>query len=442
MDKKQVHFEALGYEPLRMKPAHFASGFFIALSDEVYANELLNKVAVTTANKGLLEEYTPEEVLARLRKGKLIAESMTLADVELLRIQVNGVVNNDAAMYPAFRPYRPKGNDYTFISPRVLTTAHRTDGYAGHFVATVLAATTAGREVLDFARAVSAESPGTLERFVGPLLPDGEAEPSRLAQTYESGYGELTPTRISHIAGEMRTPTDALARLCENLADYGHYRRIRYLVLGLLAWLMNYLLGIAAVRAVDPLLLFDFVGERDGPIRSQSQTCYARLRETVRRTYRDLAVAGRFSADPVGERVFARQNREDEDDFRFLEQHFGDLALRMGYAQPRASRVPQKHFELQSDTLRTLMLSILHHEAASAITFEDLCAQLRDTWSIVVGGVGTDAETLRQQGYFGFDEADLQRNAVAFANRLKSLNLAVEPSDGLVLCSRDVGEVL
>ena len=150
MDKKQVHFEALGYEPLRMKPAHFASGFFIALSDEVYANELLNKVAVTTANKGLLEEYTPEEVLARLRKGKLIAESMTLADVELLRIQVNGVVNNDAAMYPAFRPYRPKGNDYTFISPRVLTTAHRTDGYAGHFVATVLAATTAGREVLDF----------------------------------------------------------------------------------------------------------------------------------------------------------------------------------------------------------------------------------------------------------------------------------------------------
>ena len=47
MDKKQAHFEAFGYEPLRMKPAHFASGFFISLAEEVYANELLNKVAVS-----------------------------------------------------------------------------------------------------------------------------------------------------------------------------------------------------------------------------------------------------------------------------------------------------------------------------------------------------------------------------------------------------------
>ena len=347
MDKKQAHFEALGYEPLRMKPAHFASGFFMALSDEVYPNELLNKVAVTKANKGLLEGYAPEEVLARLRKDKLIAETMTQADVELLRIQVNGVVNNDAAMYPAFKPYRPKGNDYTFISPRVLTMAQRTDGYAGHFVATVLAATSTGREALEFARAVSAESPGTLEHFVSPLLPDGGGEPARLAETYESSYGELTPARISHIAGEMQTQTDALARLCRNLDDHGPYRQIRYLVLGLLAWLMSHLLRIVAVRAVDPLLLFDFLREKDGPVRSQSQTCYARLRETVRNAYRDLAAAGRFSADPVAERVFARRNREEEDDFRFLEQHFGDLALRMGYAQPRASRVPQKHFELQ-----------------------------------------------------------------------------------------------
>ena len=442
MDKKQAHFEALGYEPLRMKPAHFASGFFIALIGEVYPNELMNKVAVTKANKGLLDEYTPEAILDRLRREELIAKSMTQADVELLRIQVNGLVNNDDAMYPAFKPYRPKGNDYTFISPRLLTRAHRTDGYAGHFVATVLAATAAGSAVLDFAREVSTESPGALERFLNPLLADDEGEPLRLVETYESDYGELTPTRISQIAGEMQTQTEALARLCENLVDYGHYRRIRYLVLGLLAWLMSYLLRTAAVRAADPLLLFDFLGEKDGPIRSQSQTCYARLRETVRRAYRDLAEAGRFSVDPIAKRVFARRNREEEHDFRFLEQHFGDLALRMGYAQPRASRVPQKHFELQPDTLRALMLSILHHDVASAITFDDVCDGLRATWGFVVGGAGTDSETLQQQGYFGFDEADLQRNAVAFAERLKSLNLAVEPSDGLILCSRDIGEVL
>ena len=71
-----------------------------------------------------------------------------------------------------------------------------------------------------------------------------------------------------------------------------------------------------------------------------------------------------------------------------------------------------------------------------------VCDRLRATWSIVIGGSGNDAETLRKQGYFGFDEADLQCNAAAFVERLKSLNLAIEPSDGLILCSRDIGEVL
>ena len=442
MKKKQAHFEALGYEPLRMKPAHFASGFFIALTDEVYFNELLNKVAVTKTTKGLIEGYAPEAILKRLRNEGRIKENMTQADVELLRMQVNGVVNNDNAMYAAFPPYRPKGNDYTFISPRVLTKDNRTDGYAGHFVAAVLTATDEGIAILDFAREVAAEPPSTLERFVNPLLADGVAEPSRLAERYERDYGDLTPDRIDEVAQHMRTQTQALVRLCKNLRGYSHYRRIQYIILGLLAWLMSYLLRTAAGPVTSPLLLFDFVGNKDGPIRSQSQTCYARLRETVQRTYLNFADAGRFSTDPVVEKVFARRNQQDENDFRFLEEHFRDLALRMGYAQPRATRVPRKHFELQPDTLRTLMLSVLGDDAGIPTTFDEVCDGLHNTWSIVVGNDFTDSEKLRQAGYFGFDEADLQRNAVAFAERLKSLNLAFEPSDGLVLCSRDVGELL
>ena len=129
---------------------------------------------------------------------------MTQADVELLRVQVNGVVNNDDAMFPAFRPYRPKGNDYTFISPRVLTNANRTDGYAGHFVATVLAATDTGKAVFEFASSVADEPPGTLERFVNPLLADHEAESSGLAEKYESDYGELEATRVGQIAAQMQ----------------------------------------------------------------------------------------------------------------------------------------------------------------------------------------------------------------------------------------------
>jgi hypothetical protein len=138
MNKQTAHFQAFGYEPLRMKPAHFASGFFIALTGEVFANQLLNQVAVIHANKGLLEDYRSEVLTERLKADGLIAPTMQQAAVELLRVQVNGVVNNDDAMYPAFKPYRPKGNDYTFISRRILTVEDRTDGFAGFFVASVL----------------------------------------------------------------------------------------------------------------------------------------------------------------------------------------------------------------------------------------------------------------------------------------------------------------
>ena len=207
-----------------------------------------------------------------------------------------------------------------------------------------------------------------------------------MAEHYGGEYGVFEQTRLAKVAEAMHGQTEALARLCENLVDYSHYLRVRYFVVGLLAWLMAHILRTATVLAAEPLLLFDFVGDKDGPIRSQSRTCYARSRERVRGAYVDLASAGHFSEDPVEGGVFVRKNRENENDFKFLEQHFGDLALRMGYAQPRASRVPQKHFEFQPDTLRALMLSILDHDAGRAITFDEVCGELLATWRIVVGG--------------------------------------------------------
>ena len=443
MTKRQAHFQAFGYEPLRMKPAHFASGFFLALTDQAYANQLLNEVAVTKVNRGLLGGYTSEDVVKKLAAEDLIAGTMTQADVELLRIQVNGVVNNDAAMYPAFSPYRPKGNDYTFISPRLLTNANRTDGFAGFFVFTVLGATDSGKTVLAFARDLVAEPSGTLERLVEPLQADDDPERQDLGDKYEVQFGQLTPARIRAIANDMRSETDALRRMCANLEDYSHYKKIRYYILGLLAWLTGYLLKTAVYGLPKtPLLFFDFLGEKDSRIRMQSQACYARLRESVRRSYTEFALRGRFDPDPIAAGLFVRKSRKDENDFRFLESHFGDLALRMGYAQPRASRVSQKHFELQPDTLRVLMLSVLDGDAGSAITIDEVCEQLGKIWNIVIGGLGTDLEALRDQGYFGFDEEDLRSNTIAFSERLKRLNLAFEPSDGLVLCSKDIGEVL
>ena len=441
--KRQAHFQAFGYEPLRMKPAHFASGFFIALTGQVYANELLNKVAVIRANKGLQQGYTAEDVLAKLQAAELVARTMTQADVELLRVQINGVVNNDAAMYPAFHPYRPMGNDYTFISPRVLTTANRTDGFAGLFVFTILGETASGRAVLDAGRALASEPQGALEQLVEPLFDDEVPETPELQESYEREFGVLGQTRIDAVAADMQAETEALQRLCANIQSYSHYKKIRYYVLGLLAWLMSYMLKTASPgQSGTPLLFFDFVGRKDGRIRSQSQACYARIRETVRRSYTEFAASDRLDPDPVAAGLFSRKNRPEDTDFRFLETHFSDLALRMGYAQPRASRVPQKHFELQPDTLRVLMLSILDTGGGSAVTLDDVCGRLGETWSVVVGALGTDLETLRDQDYFGFDEEDLRHNTAAFSRHLKSLNMAFEPSDGLVLCSTDIGEVL
>ena len=443
MTKRQAHFQAFGYEPLRMKPAHFASGFFIALTGQVYANELLNKVAVIRANRGLLQGYTAEDVLAELQADELVAQTMTQADVELLRVQVNGVVNNDAAMYPAFRPYRPKGNDYTFISPRVLTTANRTDGFAGLFVFTILGETASGMAVLDAGRALAAEPQGTLEQLVEPLLEDEDPETRELLESYERDFGVLDQTRITGIAADMQAETDALQRLCANMQGYSHYKKIRYYVLGLLAWLMSYMLKTASPEQSEtPLLFFDFMSEKDGRIRSQSQACYARLRETVRRSYSEFAASGRFDPDPITAGLFSPKTRPEDTDFKFLETHFSNLALRMGYVQPRASRVPQKHFELQPDTLRILMLSILDVDAGNAITLDGACERLGETWRVVVGGLGSDLAALRDQDYFGFDEEDLRHNTAAFSQHLKSLNMAFEPSDGLVLCSTDIGEVL
>lgn len=441
--KRKAHFQAFGYEPLRMKPAHFASGFFIALTGQVYLNEILNKVAVIKANKGLREGYKAENVLKMLQDDLLVAQKMTQADVELLRTQVNSVVNNDSAMFPAFRPYGPKGNDYTFISPHVLTTANRTDGYAGHFVLSILDETNSGKAVLETGLALASETEGVLEQFIKPLLKNEESVTRDLKEDYECNFGVLDQARIVEIVTHMQKETEALQRLCANMEYYSHYKKIRCYVIGLLAWLMSYLVKTASSKANDtPLLFFDFMGQKGGRTRSQSQACYARLREIVRRSYTDFAVSGRFDFDPIEEGLFNRKNRPEETDFSFLETHFGDLALRMGYAQPRASRVKEKHFELQPDTLRVLMLSILDNHAKRAIPLEKVCDQLRSTWGIVIGACDSDLEDLQSQGYFGIDEEDLRHNSTAFSRHLISLNMAFEPSDGLVLCSTDIGEVL
>ena len=88
------------------------------------------------------------------------------------------------------------------------------------------------------------------------------------------------------------------------------------------------------------------------------------------------------------------------------------------------------------------MLSILNKEAHKALTLTEVCKKLGTVWGVILGGQSEDLTALNNQGYHGFDEEDLRANVLAFAERIKSLNLAVEPSDGLILCATDVGGIL
>ena len=44
--ERRVHGAILGYQPLRMKPVHFATSFLLALTGRYYRLEYLNKASV------------------------------------------------------------------------------------------------------------------------------------------------------------------------------------------------------------------------------------------------------------------------------------------------------------------------------------------------------------------------------------------------------------
>src|SRR5689334_2488546 len=116
MSKELVHFAALGYQPFRMKPVHFAAGFFLSVSEHRYELEPLNKVAVIKHNTGLRGDYTHERVLEALKEEQLLDGAVKESELKTLRIQLNGVVGNDDAIYGSFKPYsKPPGVAYTMV---------------------------------------------------------------------------------------------------------------------------------------------------------------------------------------------------------------------------------------------------------------------------------------------------------------------------------------
>ncbi len=426
MSKQKVHFSAFGYEPSRMKPVHFATGFFLSLIEKHYKLELLNKTAVIKHKDGLKDDYSHDNLLNKFVDLNIIYNTFSQESLKMLRVQFNGIFDNDNAMFPIYPPYSSFGNDYTIISDRFLTSQRRKDGYAGYLVHQILKRSIPGNQVLSFALKCITNHDTPLEKLATPILDDVN-DVVDWDNQYPRIFGDLSDERLDFISQLMEEQTNALALMCDNLEQgFSHHTKLRYLIIALCSWLFLYIQKYGGDQ--KPLLFMDFTGGDNRRLRTASRNSFSRQREYFYESYRSLNHNGKLDCDEDD------YNLIEPSGFKFLDEHFSDLAVRIGFAQPRAPQVKFKHFELQPDTIRIFLMSII--KPGDLLDFETVSIKLRDIWGVCMGACADDQIILRNYGIMSLDiDEDLDPNTKAFINILKQMNLAVEPSDGLVICS-------
>ena len=79
-----------------------------------------------------------------------------------------------------------------------------------------------------------------------------------------------------------------------------------------------------------------------------------------------------------------------------FDEFFRELTLRSGVAQPRASRIASKHFELQPETLRVAVLSVIPLSEGMIPITESL-ERFYKTWGLCFGGRPEDATLLEKK---------------------------------------------
>lgn len=432
MTKSEVFHQAFGYELNSIKPVHLVNGFFLALTGSHYSLEWLNKLAVVSHKRGLTGDYEASQLKQRLAdEHDALTPNMDLGALNCLRFQTNAIVANDDAVYAAFDNYSAFGNDYTISSPEFLCDLKRKDGYAGFFIFSVFEQTDAGRQILEIAKTEFEKAGDSLARLFAPVL--GIENPKQdWSNQYQEKLGVLTPDRLEDIASKMGSATCAVLQLLENSRFIeARYSLLRQFGIALSIWLLRYLLkeAVAAVGIEqNPLIFCDFTGRLSKKCRDRSVHCFSRHRELVYQSFTSWSERGRIST------LAPFKDCRDQIDLKDVERHFQDLAVRAGIAQPRATTVRAKHYELLPDTTRTIMLSLIAPNTGS-IVFQELAVCMRETWGITLGACDDDVAQLADQGIIGLDEDDdLSLNRRLFINQLKVLGLASEPSDGLVLC--------
>jgi len=418
----------------RVKPVHFATGFFITLLGRQYRAERLNNVVAFTDGKDHSGNYALPALHETLQAEGKLRPNVGKQELHILRKHLRSLAHNDEAVYPVYGEKKKKeqgfGCNYTTASHDILTSTRDNDGFAGYFVHMVLQATPEGREVLDFAKVWINQDHAPLRQAYQPLL-DDQYEDFDMAELYASKLGELDAKRIKRIAKQMKPQTAALVTLCRNAeALTASETRLRCLIVGLCLWSFRYLLeeGIAAQNE-SFVLLADASGDGSSRMRAQSQWSYARLREALVASFTSFADQGRFDeCEEAWE--YVRTQLGGSPEFWF----YLTVALRSGLAQPRASRVQAKHFEPQPDTLRILVWSVLPHDAGM-LALSEVLERLYATWGLVFGGRADDAQLLGDLGYAGLDQDhDLTPNVNMLVSLLEELGLATRFSDGLVMC--------
>ncbi len=411
----------------RVKPVHFATGFFVALLGNNYRNEILNNVVAFSDGKDLTGNYALENLHPELARSGKIEAGIGERELHTLRKHLHCLANNDDAVFPE----GGFGCDYSTAAHDILTRTKDNDGFAGFFTYSVLDATDDGRLVLEFARRwLNAPNP-TLRQVFQPLL-EAEHTEEVSANRYEQKFGELASKRVKSVAKRVLRQTAALRILCENADTLtATETKLRFLIIGLCLWLFHYLIEESAGPSGEVIaLLSDVTGDSHSRMRAQSRWSYARLREAMIAGFAAFAESGRFD-DCAEAWEYVQKEQQGRPKF---EEFYRELALRSGLAQPRASRVPAKHFEPQPDTLRVLVLSVLP-VAEGFIPLEKLLDRLYEVWRLVFGGRPEDADLLGQLGYVGLDQdRDLTPNASALIELLSDLGLATRFSDGLVMC--------
>ena len=434
---RRVHGAVLGYQPFRMKPVHFATSFLLALTGRYYRLEHLNKASVPkTAPKDgprVRDEYPSDRLHPLLVDRGTLDPSVDLEAFRTLRAHLNAAYNNDgSALSAVYPPYSTFGADYSAPSTRYISDRSKNHGYSGSFVLSVLEATAEGRETLKRIRRLLELPPPPLAAFGEPLLDDvSEA----WCDEHDELYGEIDPERLARIGSGMEDCTIAVGRLAANLERLQSNYSMRYVVLGLCCWLFAYMLHQGSDSS---LLLVDALQGSNPRMRAQSRASYARALDLFSSSYDRAFEDDNGSGIPENDwNVFAGSAEARQ----ILDDHFRDLGVRIGIVQPRSAVAKHKHVELQADTLRVLAYSLL--EKDRVLTLPEFAAQLRKTWSIVVGAEAADGDVLRANRFGPLDQdEDLLPNATAFQALLVSLGLAVEPSDGLTLVAIDAEELI